>query len=47
MDSNNTISSDFKKGYIRALVDVFHVLMDNMDDEVQEELFKKLKIQKV
>lgn len=44
MDSNNTISDDFKKGYIRALVDVFHVLMDNMDDEVKEQLFKELKL---
>lgn len=41
------ISEDFKKGYIRALSDVFHVLMDNMDDEVQEQLLSNLKLKKV
>ena len=32
---------------MRALRDVFSVLIENMDDEVREELFKELKIQKV
>lgn len=46
MDSNNTITEGFKLGYIRALVDVFHVLMDNMDDEVQDKLLAELKLKK-
>lgn len=41
------ISADFKKGFIEGLKVVFKVLLENMDDEVQEELFKELKIQKV
>jgi len=44
---DNNINEDFKKGYMRALRDVFSVLIENMDDEVREELFKELKIQKV
>lgn len=47
MDSNNTITDDFKLGYIRALADVFHVLMDNMDEEVQNRLLAELKLSKV
>ena len=38
------VSQEFKLGYIRALTDVFHVLMDNMDDEVKEKLLKDLKL---
>jgi hypothetical protein len=46
MDST-TISEDFKLGYIRALADVFHVLMDNMDEEVENRLLTELKLKKV
>ena len=42
---NNT--NDFKLGYMRALVDIFHVLMENMDNEVQDELLIELKLKKV
>lgn len=42
-----TVSEDFKLGYIRALADVFHVLMDNMDEEVQNRLLTELKLKKV
>lgn len=42
MDSS--ISEDFKKGYIRAISDVFHVLMENMDDEVKERVLNDLKL---
>lgn len=44
MDSNNTVTEGFKLGYIRALADVFHVLMDNMDDEVKERVLNDLKL---
>ena len=40
------ISEEFKLGYIRALTDVFHVLMDNMDDEVQDKVLTELKLKK-
>ena len=46
MDSNNTITEGFKLGYIRAIADVFHVLMDNMDNEVQDKLLTELKLKK-
>lgn len=42
-----TVSKDFKLGYIRALADVFNVLMDNMDEEVQNRLLTELKLKKV
>ena len=41
------VSEEFKSGYIRALADVFHVLMDNMDEEVQNRLLIELKLKKV
>lgn len=41
------VSEDFKLGYIRALADVFHVLMDNMDEEVENRLLTELKLKKV
>lgn len=43
----SVISEDFKLGYIRALADVFHVLMDNMDEEVENRLLTELKLKKV
>ena len=46
MDSNNTITEEFRLGYMRALTDVFHVLMENMDDEVQSKLLTELKLKK-
>ena len=46
MGSSNTITEEFKLGYIRALADIFHVLMDNMDDEVQDKLLIELKLKK-
>ena len=45
MDS--PVSEDFKLGYLRALGDVFHVLMDNMDDEVKERVLNNLKLKRV
>ena len=42
MSSN--INEEFKKGYVAALSDVFHVLMDNMDDEVKEKVLNDLMI---
>lgn len=47
MDSKNTITEGFKLGYIRALADVFHVLMDNMDEEIENRLLTELKLKKV
>ncbi len=44
MDSS--ISEDFKKGYVKALSDVFYVLMENMDDEVKERILNDLKLKK-
>ena len=41
------VSEDFKLGYIKALADVFHVLMDNMDNELQDTLLTELKLKKV
>ena len=38
------VNEEFKLGYIRALTDVFHVLMDNMDDEVKERILNDLKL---
>jgi len=38
------ISKEFKLGYIRALTDVFHVLIENMDDEVKERILNDLKL---
>lgn len=40
-------NEEFKLGYIRALADVFQVLMDNMDEEVQNRLLTELKLKKV
>lgn len=41
------VSEEFKLGYIRALADMFHVLMDNMDEEVQNRLLTELKLKRV
>lgn len=38
------ISADFKNGFIEGLKAVFKVLLENMDDEVKEQLFKELKL---
>ena len=38
------LSEEFKLGYIKALTDVFHVLIDNMDDEVKERILNDLKL---
>jgi hypothetical protein len=38
------ISADFKKGFIEGIKAVFIVLLENMDDEVKESLFKELKL---
>ena len=38
------ISADFKNGFIEGLKVVFKVLLENMDDEVKEQLFKELKL---
>lgn len=46
MNGNNTVTEEFKLGYMRALTDVFHVLMENMDNEVQDKLLTKLKLKK-
>ena len=40
------LSECFKKGYRQALADVFHVLMENMDDDVQEDLLNDLKLKR-
>ncbi len=47
MDSSDIIKEDFKKGYVQALVDVFKVLIENMDEEVQDELFKLLNLKRI
>ena len=47
MDSSDIIKEDFKKGYVQALVDVFEVLIENMDEEVQDELFKLLNLKRI
>jgi len=44
---DNIIKEDFKKGYVQALVDVFKVLIENMDEEVQDELFKLLNLKRI
>lgn len=47
MDSPDIIKENFKKGYVQALVDVFEVLIENMDEEVQDKLFELLKLKRI
>jgi len=47
MDGTDIIKENFKKGYLQALVDVFKVLIENMDEEVQDELFELLKLKRI
>lgn len=44
MDNNNSVNEDFKRGYVTALSDVFHVLIENMDDELKERILNDLKL---
>ena len=47
MDSSDIIKENFKNGYVQALVDVFKVLIENMDEEVQDKLFELLKLKRI
>lgn len=40
------VSADFKAGYVRALADVFEVLLESMDDEPKDMLLKELNLKK-
>jgi len=39
-------SEDYKKGYIQGVIAVFSVLLEEMDDELKEIVFKNLKLKK-
>lgn len=40
------ISEEYKKGYIQGITAIFSVLLEEMDDELKEIVFKNLKLKK-
>jgi len=40
------LSEDYKKGYIQGVTAVFSVILEEMDEELKEIVFKNLKLKK-
>ena len=43
----DNLTASLNEDNFRTLADVFHVLMDNMDEEVENRLLTELKLKKV